>query len=264
MFTSFRITIAGVLATGLLAMAPSAASAFEPIEGVWQTTSDIAAEHLWQQTAPGTFHQYVIQGTTTCQADANGFLNDINLAKGSVQGSGLDYSGTAPFYSFSDCSLIGDGQQVVHILSTDPSDFRMAQCSAQPGTGAPQYDANYRPTDPNTLCTEYRRIRPPEPPITSIDQIASLSKAQCTRRRAKVRVGLTNPANEPLLSAVVKLGRRTVVDYEYPGPVPNVTKVRLPAKGGKLTVSVETTTHKSFSKTRRYHRCGSRHRRHHR
>jgi hypothetical protein len=251
--------IAAVCAAGTLAAAAAEpAIAFEPIEGVWRTETSTNAEYLIQQSAPGVFKRTVIKGRTDCQPDESGF-RALVTEETDVRGAGFDYL-YAPVYRFnSTCEVDGIGQGIVRIVSTDPQSFRHVFCGARPGTGAPQFDANYRPTASNTSCRFAVRIREPEAPV-AVKDIAKVPRApRCTasrRKRGRVaKLRLREYANEPVLSLQVRLGKRVVYRYEYPGVLRRTVKLRLPKRGARLRLVVETTSNKSFKSSRRFGAC---------
>lgn len=251
-----------LLSAGLLA--PTLASAFEPIEGVWSPVSDPDVDILWQATGnPGEFHEKIINGPNYCTQDSSGFNVMAGLEKATVTGSGSDYSGTAPYFDNYSCAVTSTGQVIVHVFSTDP--LALARCQAR--TGAPQFDANYQSTDSGTHCTYFTRDRAPLKPAT-FNQISSLpTQPPCTTAaRAhgrRVHLRFHSPVNEPLLSVRVKLGRRTVFSYNYPARVPHGATLRLPPAGGTLTILLKTVSGRTFKKHRHYGPCMRRHHHHH-
>jgi hypothetical protein len=251
--------IAAVCGAGMLAAVSAApATAFEPIEGVWRTETSTSAEYLIQQSAPGVFKMTTIHGNAHCMPDESGFRALLGEEM-EVRGSGLDYV-YDPVYRFnSTCEIDGVGQGIARVTDTDPQNYRHVLCSARPGTGAPQFDANYQPTSANTVCRFGVRIREPEKPV-SLGAIARKPRApRCTpARRARGRVAtlrLRNYANEPVLALQVRLGKRLRYRYEYPGALRRTVKLRLPKRGVRLRVTVETTSNKNFRRGWRYGAC---------
>lgn len=250
-----KLLAGGIAASFLLVAAP--AGAFEPIEGVWQVEHEPVAEHLIQETSPGQFMMRKINGKPECFEDTHGFLNaPVGDLISIFSGSGLDYTGFGFNADSITCEATGEQHpRIYRVVSTDPYVFAMCASSS----GPPQYDANYQPTSTGTSCLREVRIRAPEPPAT-FELISSIpAEPKCTSRaRAKgrkIKVPLHPQANEPLLSARIKLGRRTVLLYNYPGVVPPKTRIKLPAKGGRLEVALETTSKKAFKQSKRYKPC---------
>jgi hypothetical protein len=243
----------------LAAVSAGPAMAFEPIEGVWRTETSTNAEYLIQQSAPGVFKRTVIKGRTDCQSDESGFRAHVT-EETEVRGSGLDYVYDPVFRVSSTCESAGVGQGVVRVTSTDPQAFRHVFCNARPGTGAPQFDAEYRPTAANTGCRFAVRVREPQAPVTA-KAIAKVPKApRCTptrRKRGRVaKLRLREYANEPVLKLQVRLRGRVIYSYEYPGVLRRTVKLRLPKRGARLRLAIETTSNKSFQTTRRFGACG--------
>lgn len=249
--------IAAVCGAGTLAaVAAAPATAFEPIEGVWRTETSTSAEYLIQESEPGVLTMTTIHGNRHCMPDESGFRALLG-EEIEVRGSGLDYV-FDPVYRFnSTCAIDTIGQGVARVISTDPQSYRHVLCSSR--TGPPQYDDEYRPTAAGTVCRFAVRIREPEEPVT-LGAIAKVPRApRCTKaRRARGRTAklrLRNYANEPVLTLQVRLGKRTLYRYEYPGPLKRRVKLRLPKRASRVTVVVETTSNKSFERTRRYRAC---------
>jgi hypothetical protein len=262
-----RLTLWLILALAGLGAFASSAAAFAPIEGVWEAPADPGSELLIQEVSPEHFTTYVIRGGG-CTPDANGFIDPVGVLTSEVIGSGLFYSGVD--YAGAGCGGAASGSQIKQIVSTEPANYRMVVCDSQPGAGPPRYDASFRPTTGTTVCEEVVRVRPPEPPVTFAGIVTLHPPSPCSRagRRGRIlRLKLRDAVNEPLLSAKVKIGSRPVLSYAYPAAVPSLTKVRLPAAGGTLTVVVTTTSGKSFKRRRHFGPCRAvprRHRRHHR
>jgi len=251
-----RLIAACVIALALTALPAAPASAFEPIEGVWRTETSTAGEYLIQRAGPGVFAMTTISGNRHCRPDESGFRARVT-ERMEVRGSGLDYA-FDPVYRFLDCSIDGTGQGIVRVVSTAPS-YRHVLCSARPGTGAPQFDAEYRPTAANTVCRFAVRIRPPKRPVSPASIARIPRKVACTRgarvRGRVVPLRLINPTNEPVLSIRVRLGGRLLYRYDYPGQLRRAVRPRLPRSASRLTVVVRTTSNKSFSIARKYGSC---------
>ncbi len=251
--------IAAVCAAGTLAaVSAGPAMAFEPIEGVWRTETSTSAEYLIQKSAPGVFKMTTIKGRTDCQPDESGF-RALVTEEMEVRGAGLDYV-FDPVYRFnSTCQVDGIGQGIARVTSTDPQSFRHVLCSARPGMGAPQVDADYQPTASTTVCRVGIRIREPQAPVTVKDVAKVPPAPRCTaarRKRGRVaKLRLRDYANEPVLSLQVRLGTRVVYSYEYPGVLRRTVKLRLPKRGVRLRLVVETTSNKSFETSRRFAAC---------
>lgn len=253
--TPVKRTVLLALVVAFALAAPAAA--FEPIEGVWRTETSTAGEYLIQQSAPGVFRMTTIKGNRHCEPDESGF-RALVAERMLLRGSGLDYT-WSPVYRFGDCSVDGIGQGIVRVLSTEKDSYRHVLCGARPGTGAPQFDAEYRPTADNTACRFAVRIRAPRRPVKARSLVRVRKAPRCTRRtRARGRVArlrLLNPANEPVLSIRVRLGRRVLYSYDYPGKLRRLVKVRLPRRAARVRVIARTTSNKRFAVTRRYGRC---------
>jgi hypothetical protein len=250
-----RIALLGSVVTALSLAAPAAA--FEPIEGVWRTETSTAGEYLIQRSGTGLFEMTTIKGNRHCEPDESGFRSLVTERMG-LRGAGLDYAWD-PVYRFGDCRVDGIGQGIVRVLSTDPRSYRHVLCGARPGTGAPQFDANYEPTASNTACRFAVRIRAPKAPVKARSLVRVRKAPRCTRRtRARGRVArlrLLNPVNEPVLSVRVRLGRRVLYSYDYPGKLRRLVKVRLPRRAARVRVIARTTSNKRFTVGRRYGRC---------
>jgi hypothetical protein len=254
-----------------LALSTASASAFAPIEGVWEVTSPPNAMLLIQETSPEHFQDRNIRGEVGCAFDENGFVNPVGIFNGELIGSGLEYGGFRVALSSETCRPIGEDAAVTKIISTAPSSYRLRTCVGALGTGPPQYDAEFLPTSSTTHCSEALRVRPPEAPVT-FGRITSLPppgvcNGAAQRRGRVIKVKLKNPLNEPLLSALVKLGPRIVVDFQYPATFPALTKIRLPSGRSALRITLKTTSGKTFAKKRIYGPCRAKkkhHRRHHR
>ena len=175
-----------------------------------------------------------------------------------MAGGKLDYTLRPVFRSPRTCRSEGIGFGIIRIASTAPQDYRQVACSARPGTGPPQYDASFRPTASNTNCRVAVRIRAPRRPVKPREVVA-VPRAACTQRARqfgrRVRLRLTNPANEPVESAVVRLGRRVLYRYRYPGTLRRSVLARLPSRAVRVRVAVKTTSNKSLSSARRYAAC---------
>lgn len=249
---AFTAAVLGILA----ASAP--AVAFEPIEGVWRTEGSSQGAFLVQQKAPGAFRKVTIQGNRNCVGDEFGFYHLVG-DETEVRGGGLDYSYT-PQWRTNGCAVTGTGIGIYRVISARPSDYRLAACAARPGTGAPRFDAAYRPTAPNTHCNVAVRIREPVPPVTLSSFAAVPRMPRCTRRVKRhgrnVKVQLRNQANEPVLALEIRLGRRVVYRYDYPGKLAGTVTVRLPARGSRLWIGLKTTSNKLLLRARRSRRGG--------
>jgi len=235
------------------------AAAFEPIEGVWRIETSTRGEFLIQQRGPRQFVRTIIQGNRDCRTDESGFRARVGEAT-PIAGGKLDYT-LRPVFRSQTCRSEGIGQGIIRIVSTDPQNYRQAACSARPGTGPPQYDANFRPTSSNTICRVAVRIRPPRRPVRARD-VVKVPRVNCTRRARqfgrRVRLRLANPANEPVESAVVRLGKRALYRYRYPGTLRRSVLVRLPRRAARVRVVVKTTSNKSLASGRRYGACALR------
>ncbi len=153
-----RLTVAASLAAfAVMAVSAAPVSAFEPIEGVWRTETSTEGEYLIQRSGPGTFKMTTIRGNDHCLPDESGFRARVTEQM-ELRGSGFEYV-YDPVYRFPDCSIDGIGQGIARIVSTAPR-YRHVLCGARPGTGPPQFDAEYRPTDSDTACRFAVRIRP--------------------------------------------------------------------------------------------------------
>jgi hypothetical protein len=251
-----RLSAICFAALALTAASAAPASAFEPIEGVWRTETSTAGEYLIQQASPGVFKMTTIRGNRHCMPDEKGFRARVT-EQVEIRGGGFDYAYN-PVYRFPDCSVDGIGEGIVRVVSTSPT-YRHVVCGARPGTGAPQFDAAYQPTASNTVCRFAVRIRPPKPPVRAASLARVPRKLACTpaaRRRGRIApLRLLNPANEPVLSILVKLGGRTLYRYEYPGKLRGRLKLHLPRRTSRLTVAVRTTSDKRFVVARKYGSC---------
>lgn len=251
----------------LLATAAEA-SAFAPIEGVWEVTNPPNSILLIQETSPEHFQDRNIRGEAGCVIDENGFVNKVGVLDGELTGSGLEYGGFRSALSNETCEPAGISYPALtKIVSTDPSNYRLRNCVSSVEGEPVRVDTELRPTAPTTHCDEWIRIRPPEAPAT-FARIATVPPAPaCTataRRRGRVlKLRLHNPLNEPLLSASVKLGATTVLSYAYPATVPPLTRIHLPAGARTLTIAVTTTSGKTFRRKRHYGVCRAPHRRRH-
>ena len=257
--------VLGMLALGLL---PAGAVGFAPIEGVWEQTNPPHGLTLIQESSPEHFQVRTIRGTVGCVPDENGFVSPVGVFDGEDIGSGLRYGGFDVIFSLTTCEPVGQGESVDTVTNTDPANYRKAFCASEPGSGPPQFDSSFHPTVSTTHCSESIRIRPPETPatfasITSLPRVPACNAA-ARRRGRMIKLRLKNPLNEPLLSVIVKLGGVTVLTYSYPASVPPVTRIKLPAGPRTLTISMTTTSGKTFIKKRRYGPCRKRHRRRHR
>ncbi len=260
--------------TALLALVlvPSSAAAFAPIEGVWEVTSPPNSVLLIQETSPGHFQDRNIRGEAGCVVDEEGFVNKVGILDGELVGSGLEYGGFRSALSDETCEPTGQSYQALtKIISADPTDYRLRNCISSAEGEPVQVDSELRPTAPTTHCDEWVRIHPPEAPAT-FNRIVTVPPAPActaaTRRRGRLlKLKLRNPVNEPLLSAIVKLGSTVVLSYQYPATVPPLTKITLPAGRKALTIKVVTTSGKTFKRKRHYGACRPRkvhHRRRHR
>lgn len=251
-----RLAIACFTAVALAVVPAAPASAFEPIEGVWRTETSTAGEYLIQRTAPGVFEMTTIRGNRHCSPDESGFRARVTEQM-EIRGAGLDYA-FDPVYRFPDCRIDGIGQGIVRVLSTAPR-YRHVLCGARPGTGPPQFDAEYRPTAANTACRFAVRIRAPRRPVTARSFARIPAKVRCTpRARARGRFAklrLVDQANEPVLSIRVRLGARVLYRYDYPGKLRRVLRLRLPRRAARVAVVVRTTSNKRFDLARRYGAC---------
>jgi hypothetical protein len=252
-----RLTVVASLAAfAVMAVSAAPVSAFEPIEGVWRTETSTEGEYLIQRSGPGTFKMTTIRGNDHCLPDESGFRARVTEQM-ELRGSGFEYV-YDPVYRFPDCSIDGIGQGIARIVSTAPR-YRHVLCGARPGTGPPQFDAEYRPTDSDTACRFAVRIRPPVRPVRPASVVRVPRKPACTRRaRLRGRVAplrLLDPANEPVLSIRVKLGRKVLYRYDYPGKLRRRVRVRLPRRQSRVSVLVRTTSNKRFDVARRYGAC---------
>ncbi|MGE4427906.1 MAG: hypothetical protein AB7G37_15765 [Solirubrobacteraceae bacterium] len=248
-----------ILAAMLLALVgPSAAQAFEPLEGVWRIETSTQGEYLIQAEKPGALRMVTIHGNDHCRPDESGFRTRVG-ERVSIRGTGLDYTWTSVFRFTSTCALDGRGQGIMRVLEAGPDRYRHVACSARPGTGPPQFDAAYRPTSANTNCRFAVRIRAPRTPVTGRSYAKPPATPRCTRRaRARgrtARLRVRNVKNEPILSVRVTLRGKTIYRYAYPGKVRRTVRLKLPRKGARLVVRVKTTSGKSFKATKRYRAC---------
>jgi len=259
-----------IASTALLvvALAPPLAAAFAPIEGVWEVTRPPNALFLIQETGPEHFQDRNIRGEVGCVVDANGFVNPVAILDGELIGSGLEYGGFRVSLSDETCAQIGTDPAVTKIFSTEPSSYRLRTCVNFEG-GTPQYNTEFQPTGASTHCSEAVRVRPPEAPVTFAKITTLPPTPACTaaagRRGRALKLKLSNPINEPLLSAIIKLGSKVVLNYQYPATVPALTKITLPAGKETLTIKVVTTSGKTFTRKRHYGACRPKriHRHHH-
>ena len=240
--------------TGALAAA-APAGAFEPVEGVWKSEGFSGGAFLIQQKAPGVFRQVTIDGRRDCVPDEHGFFYLVGN-ESEMRGGGLDYF-AANTWRTQDCAATTTGVSIYRVISTQP--YRMASCAARSDAGPPRYDAGYRPTAPNTYCTTAVRIRAPQPPAALASFVTVARAPRCTpqarRRGRSVRIRLSDHANEPVFALEVRLGRRVVYRYDYPGTLSRSVAVRLPARRSRLSIAIKTTSNKSFVHTRRFSRC---------
>lgn len=242
---------------GPLAVAVPAA-AFEPIEGVWQADGSSGGAFLIQQKAPGVFRTVTIQGRRDCIPDEHGFFHLVGN-ESELRGGGLDYAAAWVWRAEEDCTVAGTGLGVARVISTQPGNYRLVSCVARPDTGPPLFDAAYRPTSSNTRCRPAVRIRAPQPPVALASFAAVAPAPRCTRearrRGRSVRIRLSDHANEPVFAIEVRLGRRVVYRYDYPGTLATSVALRLPARGSRLSIAIMTTSNKFFARTRRFSRC---------
>lgn len=241
----------------LFVLPPAAAAAFEPIEGVWRAETSTRGEYLIQRSGPGVLKMTTIHGNRHCRPDESGFRSRVT-EQVELRGGGLDYV-FDPVYRFTtDCRIDGVGQGIARVLSAGPQ-YRHVLCSARPGTGPPQFDAEYRPTAANTVCRFAVRIRAPKRPVRARAIARVPGKVACTSRaRVRGRVALlrlVNQANEPVLSIRVRVGGRVVYRYEYPGKLRPRLRLRLPSRAARVTVAIRTTSEKRFQVAQRYGAC---------
>lgn len=211
--------------------------------------------------AARTGRRTTIKGRDDCRPDERGFRALLG-EETDIRGGGLDYALDPVFRANETCGVTGVGQGIIRVTSTDPANYRHVACSARPGTGPPQYDASFEPTSSNTICRTSVRLRAPRPPVKPRDVTVLRRAPRCTRRtRARgrrLRVRLTNPANEPVRTAVVRVGRRVIYRYEYPGRLRRSLVVRLPRRAARVRVAVRTTSNKTLASGRRYAKCARR------
>jgi len=249
----------------LVATAP--AGAFEPIEGVWQTTTSIHGKFLFQQSGPNRFGSYTIEGDppdSPCRGDENNFIRPVigNGRDDFLFGSGLRYTGRSSLWEVDSwlgtCSYLGDTAAQADILSTDPADYRLRYCARGRLDGAPLFDSSGQPAA-GTNCTIYVRVGDPLPSIERAAQVVRVPQLATTgrscRRRSRVAtIGITRPVNEPLISLTVTVGRRVTKQLGYPISASRL-RLRLPRRRFTLSVAFETATQKQLTATRRYRAC---------
>lgn len=260
-----RLVTAMAVAVGAAVLAPGAAAAFEPIEGVWAHADDTSVRVLFHQTSPGTFQSVAISGSTDCKTNGRGFAAKIGTQGVTLTGSGFDYSGTSNLVDSTTCEPTGATvQSLAHVFSTTPLTMNVCNGSTN---GPPVVDANFQPASSSTHCQPYVFSSAPEPETTFEDITSLPAQPRCTTaartRGRRIHLRFHAPANEPLLSVLVKLGARKVFSYKYPARVPRGAVLRLPPAGGTLTITIKTVTGKTFKKHRHYAPCLPRHHHHH-
>jgi hypothetical protein len=253
----------------LLALAQPAA-AFEPIEGVWQTTTSIFGEFNIQQSGPNRFGIYTIKGDapgSPCRVDENNFIRPV-VREGRddfLSGSGLMYTGRGNLWSvdafLGTCTRLGDVPAQADVLSTDPTNYRARYCVRGRLDEAPLFDPSGQPAA-GTLCTIYVRVREPLPQVERAAQVLRLPRLRtsgrtCRRTSRVATLRIANPVNEPLISLTVRVGRRVVEQLGYPVTASRL-RLRLPRGRFTLTVAFETATRSELSTSRRYRACSGR------
>ena len=254
---SRRLYVATAAVIGSFAT-PAPAVAFEPIEGVWRSEGSSGSVTLVQQKAPGVFRSVIIQGHRDCVGDDRGFVNQVGREI-EMRGGGLDYQ-AAVVWVAEDCTPGGTGLSVYRVISAEPGNYRLRVCAAEPGTGAPQIDAAYNATSPTTRCTTSIRVHEPRPPVTLSSFVAVPRAPRCTRqtrrRGRSIQIRLSNQTNEPVFEIKVRIGRRVVYRYDYPGTLAPSVRVRVPKRPSQLSIAIKTTSNKSFTRTQQFSRCG--------
>jgi len=250
-----------------LATTTPSADAFEPIEGVWQTTTSIYGKFLVQQSGPSRFRFFTIEGDrhgSPCRADENGFVRPVigNGTEEFLFGSGLTYTGRSSLWRvdplLGTCDYLGDTAAQADVLNTDPDDYRVRYCARGRLDGAPLFDPSGRPAA-GTNCTVYVRVRQPLPPVERAAQVVRLPRltttgSACRRRSRAAALRIANPSNEPLLSLTARVGAKTVKRLDYPITVTRL-RLRLPRRRFTLSVAFETATRKHLTAARRYRAC---------
>lgn len=232
-----------VLGLALLALAASApaAHAFEPIEGTWFFEN---GEVLVESTGPGTFKGTVIKATRfrACPHPVGQRMWEIN-------GSGTHYTGTHIWFTAS-CGDRPGGESTWDVTSTDPANFQMRFCTAEPGTGPP--DA----ADP---CHTLTRTRPPSAPPTAGQVIRLPTTKKCVSRR-KFRIRIRKPKGIPIATATVSLNGRRLRVYRRPRLRSTIDLRGLPRGTFTVRIVVTTVTGRRLIGTRRYRTCAKKRR----
>jgi hypothetical protein len=256
-----RLALAMGLAIAGLGVFASSAMAFDLIEGTW-TREGSTVKFLYEATGGGHFKQTTVSGRverTNCEPDAQGFhAEKLGEQETSIVGGGTDYTGLTTYRRTSDCSDAGRGETSFHITSTDPSNFRMRYCAAPPGGGPPVVDAAGNPVDP-TRCFTLVRVAAPRGPVTAKEVFKdpgkkSRNKRPCGKTR-KLKVAVTNPANDPLVSLVIKLNGKVAKRFGDTGFGSKVLVGRQPQKAFTVVVSGVTASGKQLKRTIKYKQC---------
>lgn len=243
------------IALALLLLVP-AADAAEPIEGTWTRVTG-GGRQLFEATGGGTFKATTVEGVVerrTCFPNADGFhppkLGEQNT---DIRGSGLFYTGTTRYRRNTDCAETGRGQAFWAITSTAPGNFRMLHCSAPPGRGAPRVDGAGNPISP-TVCTPLVRVGAPD--TIKSKEVFKLPKDRKKRKcgTRKLKVAVSNPKNDPLVSLTVSFGG-TTKKFKDTQIKKKVLVGRQPQKAFKVVVKGVTASGKTLKRTINYKKC---------